>query len=90
MKETTEVTLTPQQEQVLKVRLEGAAIFKKSKLTEGETTDIKEQFYAEIDKTNKEAEAKVAIEEKKRKEDNEKRVNLMMPSEKQNKYTVPA
>jgi hypothetical protein len=90
MKDTTELVLTPQQETILKVRLEGAAIFKKAKLTEGETQDIKEHFYAEIERANKEAEAKVAIENKKREEDNEKRRAMMMPSEKQNKYVAPA
>ena len=83
-----EIVLTQEQATNLNIRLEGAAIFKKSKLTAGETEDITASFYAEVETANEKAKVKVLADQKAKKDAEEKTRAMMMPSERQNKFVT--
>ena len=87
---SNEIVLTQEQQTILAVRLEGARIFKKKDLTKGETEEITDGFYAEVESALKLAEEKVAAEAKAREDMRLRNESLMMPHDRLNKFPVTA
>ena len=86
---SNERIFTPEQETILKARLDGASALKKGKLSKEESESIKALFLTELDELDVKAEEQRKAEEKKRAKMNENRLGLMMPHDKENRF-VPA